>query len=1166
MPRRFIGFLFVTFLTCVLAFAGCRFGSQFEGPLESTGAAALVPTTGNADVRFDIELPPTASGLKPAILAAAGDPTVTIRLILINAGNTTKPTTILSKTSTVVDGSATVMFSGVPPLPVIGEIQIASGSIGGHADFHGAADLKSGANTLVVAPLGSGLDSDLVAGVLRQALNSSDTFQALPPNPASVIRGLLGGLDKNAPTLSTDAFQKFLENAAPGAMTLLAWNAGTNQLSFTKGTTVVSKSAADLWNGTSVDPSTLEFDRIFRHCIDGAGLVGWKAKTGPTSYLMTVAADGSRKFFCRNAGPCRRILLLGDGSVVAGGANVETGRPVLFHWKGNADQDTARSTTWTLPEWRTFFDAHEVASSLVVVEPEVAFVQLLSSNQILCGLPNPVNGVVRRFRVPLTGSSAGTPVPVALPGVLALGANPGNGFVDLRWDALPNITEYRVYHATTQGQAVTGGQFVQVASTTWRHTGLTNGTTYYYQVVPQGATEVRSMEIAARPIDQDVPPANRAPLATATVAFTTVVVDAMAALECRAVDPDGDPLAFLWTAPIGTFAFIVPPTGFAPNTASTTYWKPNATGTYTLSCMVSDGKGGVTTATVQVTAVSPDPTNRAPLATATVSAASVQAGAQVTAACAATDPDNDTLSYVWTAPSGSFGAANASATTWTAGSAGTVTLSCAVSDGKGGTTTATVQVTVTPASVEGPLGTVGAVASFVIGAQNEISLPTPSGQEEFVLAIYPLNTASANYQIQVNGGGAPLASVRQETPLSGQVLKDLRMRELDRQIAPQVRAEYQRWLSIRRSTSGGEPPATMTFKISVEKPTPQNLAVEATRRYVGTGPTKCTIYTEPHAMTVNDKVQDAGAMPDALIQKLGKEFDEKMFPFVRDYYGDTWDKDGDGFVTIFISSRVNNDASWGWFTGNDFTDNGNNRDMFYCAAFGEAEFADAAGTLVHEFQHLVNYVGHNKGNNSEDAWVNESLAVSAEMRYRGVEVSRGFITEFTTAPGIYSLVNWGQKNGHYGITGMFMYYMFEQLGSATLRNICQGAPDGTKTGVDNINTNAEARGGFENLFKDWTAALIRYGRNLPASEKFDYKILKLMASPSLADDGDSVQKKLKVVNKTFTDGFNATMQSTSFAFVGMKAPTGYSGQTATIRLTDPDNGAGKFGVTVLRTK
>jgi outer membrane protein OmpA-like peptidoglycan-associated protein len=73
-------------------------------------------------------------------------------------------------------------------------------------------------------------------------------------------------------------------------------------------------------------------------------------------------------------------------------------------------------------------------------------------------------------------------------------------------------------------------------------------------------------------------------------------------LRARASDPDGDTLAYRWTAPVGTFS--------TPN-APTTNWTAPADfeGTVPLTVTVTDGRGGSASATVNVQVVRP----RAPI-------------------------------------------------------------------------------------------------------------------------------------------------------------------------------------------------------------------------------------------------------------------------------------------------------------------------------------------------------------------------------------------------------------------------------------------------------------------------------------------------------------------------------------------------------------------------
>jgi len=89
------------------------------------------------------------------------------------------------------------------------------------------------------------------------------------------------------------------------------------------------------------------------------------------------------------------------------------------------------------------------------------------------------------------------------------------------------------------------------------------------------------------------------------------------------------------------------------------------------------------------------PPNRAPTVKARCEPCTVEIGRQLTASADAQDPDGDTLSYRWTAPTGTFGNAGVRQTPWTApNQVGAVPLTITVNDGKGLTATDTVTVQV----------------------------------------------------------------------------------------------------------------------------------------------------------------------------------------------------------------------------------------------------------------------------------------------------------------------------------------------------------------------------------------------------------------------------------------------------------------------------------------
>jgi hypothetical protein len=92
-------------------------------------------------------------------------------------------------------------------------------------------------------------------------------------------------------------------------------------------------------------------------------------------------------------------------------------------------------------------------------------------------------------------------------------ATPGNGVVTLSWGAVSGATSYSVYRGTSAG----GETLYQsgLSTTTYSDTGVTNGTTYFYQVsaVNAGGQSPRSAEVSAtpQPNSPPLPPPNTPP-------------------------------------------------------------------------------------------------------------------------------------------------------------------------------------------------------------------------------------------------------------------------------------------------------------------------------------------------------------------------------------------------------------------------------------------------------------------------------------------------------------------------------------------------------------------------------------------------------------------------------------------------------------------------------
>jgi len=63
-----------------------------------------------------------------------------------------------------------------------------------------------------------------------------------------------------------------------------------------------------------------------------------------------------------------------------------------------------------------------------------------------------------------------------------LKADTGDGQITLLWSAIPGITAYRIYMSTTPLAAYTQGDYMDTSGPPHVHSGLANGTTYYYAI------------------------------------------------------------------------------------------------------------------------------------------------------------------------------------------------------------------------------------------------------------------------------------------------------------------------------------------------------------------------------------------------------------------------------------------------------------------------------------------------------------------------------------------------------------------------------------------------------------------------------------------------------------------------------------------------------------
>lgn len=185
---------------------------------------------------------------------------------------------------------------------------------------------------------------------------------------------------------------------------------------------------------------------------------------------------------------------------------------------------------------------------------------------------------------------------------------------------------------------------------------------------------------ASPPPPPPSPPPNQDPTISSVIAPKEIATSAATDVTCRATDPEGDILNYLWSADGGAI------NGEGYNV---TWRAPDTSGDYTITVTVTDGRGGTATASTTITVV--DKPNNPPLIVSLTADGSppdetnrVREWRTITLQCTAADPDGDKLTYLWRATGGKING-QGDTVGWTSpGVPGNYTVTVIVTDGRGG--------------------------------------------------------------------------------------------------------------------------------------------------------------------------------------------------------------------------------------------------------------------------------------------------------------------------------------------------------------------------------------------------------------------------------------------------------------------------------------------------
>ena len=153
-------------------------------------------------------------------------------------------------------------------------------------------------------------------------------------------------------------------------------------------------------------------------------------------------------------------------------------------------------------------------------------------------------------------------------------------------------------------------------------------------------------------------------------------------IQCVAMDADGDKIDFKWACTGGSF------TGAGPIVT----WKaPENYGTYDVTVVVEDGKGGMAQASLTMTVGANQPPQ---ISSLVANPSNILYANSTLITCIASDPDGDVVRYSWSASEGSISGVGEKVTWVAPKKGGNFNITVLVSDGRGGETTGNVMVTV----------------------------------------------------------------------------------------------------------------------------------------------------------------------------------------------------------------------------------------------------------------------------------------------------------------------------------------------------------------------------------------------------------------------------------------------------------------------------------------
>lgn len=228
-------------------------------------------------------------------------------------------------------------------------------------------------------------------------------------------------------------------------------------------------------------------------------------------------------------------------------------------------------------------------------------------------------------------------------------------------------------------------------------------------------------------------------------------------------------------------------------------------------------------------------------------------------------------------------------------------------------------------------------------------------------------------------------------------------------------------------------------------------------------------------------VDDRDSPSPNILDGYVNNFEQKVYPQNRQFWGEESDVDGNGKI-IFVLSKILGDGGYVSYA-DMFAGQGNNGDIIYFSGVN-----NAPGHLAHEFKHLI--AGNQRGlklGTFEEAWLEEGLANVASDLIDPDWNKYTYRSKFLTQPWNHQL-QWNNYAYAYDAPYLFAWYSGDRAGGAST-----GVWRKFLTSPEKGLSNAEKITGLNRfeLVADWLTTLMFDHTGLLVESQFNYSTINL---------------------------------------------------------------------------